>query len=975
MKQTMAMVRKELNGYFGSPMALIFIGVFLATTLFTFFWADAFFARGIADVRPMFRWMPILLIFLTAALTMRQWSQEQQSGTLEILFTLPATTMQLVVGKFLAVMMLVAVSLALTLFVPITVAWLGNLDWGPVFGGYLAALLLAAAYAAIGLFISSRTDNQIVSLILTVLVGGLLYLIGSSGFTAFFGDQIAEIMRAIGSGSRFESIERGVIDLRDLIYYLSITGLFLTLNVLSLDSKRWSQSKETSAYRQALQLTAGLLMVNLLLLNVWLFPFSRARVDLTEQNEYSLSSATRDLLGTVQEPLLIRGYFSERTHPLLAPLVPRVRDMLAEYQIASDGDVVVEIIDPLQEPEKEAEANQSYGIQPTPLQAADRYGTSVVNAYFDILIRYGDQNVVLSFPDLIEVQPTPNGQMDVTLRNLEYDLTRAIKKVVYGFQSVDAVLAQMEEPVGLTLYTTPSTLPEGLQEAPTTIDTVAGEIAAKSNGKFTFNIVNLDDPNSGITREAMLEQYGLQPIAADLFATQTFYLHMVLQIGDELQLLSPSGELTEAEIRTMIESALKRGSAGFLKVVGLWVPPDQPTANQFGQQQPSFKQYKRIAQQLSQDYTVKPVDLSAGQVPLDVDVLVVVAPQSMGELEQYAIDQYLMRGGALVLSAGNYLISPDQFTGSLGVQVVEGSLREMLNSYGVDVQEALVMDPQNEPFPIPVQRQVGGFSVQEIQAVSYPFFVDVRTTGMASDSAILSSLSAVTMNWVSPVVIDESLNAEREVEVLLRSTEQSWLHPDSNIQPDFDQYPDLGFAVGAEQASYPLAVSIQGSFASFFQDKPIPTAPEVDPATGLPVESEEGAEESSTIGTINVSPDNARLIVIGSAEFLNDIVFDISSNLTVDSSLRSLQFMQNTVDWSVEDLDLLTIRSRGTASRVLYPLAEDGQTFWEALNYGLALLALLGIGLIWRMRSRSEEPMVLIPPEKIAAALKAAETT
>ena len=103
MKQTLVVARKELNSYFGSPMALIFVGVFLAATLFTFFWVDTFFSRGIADVRPLFNWMPLLLIFLVASLTMRQWSEEQHSGTLEILLTLPVRLSDLVLGKFLAV--------------------------------------------------------------------------------------------------------------------------------------------------------------------------------------------------------------------------------------------------------------------------------------------------------------------------------------------------------------------------------------------------------------------------------------------------------------------------------------------------------------------------------------------------------------------------------------------------------------------------------------------------------------------------------------------------------------------------------------------------------------------------------------------------------------------------------------------------------------------------------------------------------
>src|SRR5512139_2590865 len=108
MKQVLSLTRKELNSYFSSPMALIFVGVFLAAVLFTFFWVDEFFARGIADLRPMFRWMPTLMIFLAAALTMRQWSEEQQSGTLEILYTMPISLFRLVLGKFLAALTLVA---------------------------------------------------------------------------------------------------------------------------------------------------------------------------------------------------------------------------------------------------------------------------------------------------------------------------------------------------------------------------------------------------------------------------------------------------------------------------------------------------------------------------------------------------------------------------------------------------------------------------------------------------------------------------------------------------------------------------------------------------------------------------------------------------------------------------------------------------------------------------------------------------
>src|SRR5579864_3071137 len=170
MKQTLAITRKELESYFGSPMALIFVAIFLVATLFSFFWVSGFFERGVADVRPLFQWMPLLLILLIATLTMRQWSEEQQTGTLEMLLTLPVKLTQLVIGKFVAVLILVCVALALTLSLPVTVGLQGNLDLGPVVGGYLAAILMACAYIAIGLFVSSRTDNPIISLLLTGIV-------------------------------------------------------------------------------------------------------------------------------------------------------------------------------------------------------------------------------------------------------------------------------------------------------------------------------------------------------------------------------------------------------------------------------------------------------------------------------------------------------------------------------------------------------------------------------------------------------------------------------------------------------------------------------------------------------------------------------------------------------------------------------------------------------------------------------------
>jgi ABC-2 type transport system permease protein len=849
------------------------------------------------------------------------------------------------------------VALALTLFLPITVSLLGNLDRGPVIGGYLAAILLAAAYAAIGLFVSSRTDNQIVALISTALLCGFLYLLGSGGLANYVGQTLGDALRALAPGSRFESIQRGVVDLRDMLYYLSLSGIFLALNVFSLISKRWSQGAGTRAQRRGTALTSVLLVLNLVLVNVWAYPLRGLRLDLTSGREYTLSQATRDLLGNLQEPLLIRGYFSENTHPLLAPLVPTIRDTLEEYKVASGGMVQLEIVDPAKDPDKEAEANQTYGINATPFQVTGRYESSIINSYFDILIRYGDQSEVLNFQDLIEVEQSAGGDLDVRLRNLEYDLTRSIKKVVYGFQSVDAALAGLDEPARLTAYVTPNTLPTSLASVPQTIAKVAGEIQKDAQGKFTYTQVDPTAANSGVSRQELYERYGLQPISYSLFSGQSYYLYMVLEAGDEPQVLSVSGNWSEADVRTAIESALKRTSPGFLKVVGLWTPPEEPTQNMYGQTQNPLETWNYLRNSLGEELELRTVDLSGGGVPADVDVLVVVAPQNMDDKALFAIDQYLMRGGSVVVAAGNFKLALDPYYGNLTLAAVEGGMQEMLASYGITVDKSVVMDRQCEPFPVYVTRNVSGAQVQEVRAVDYPFFVDIRSESMAAQHAIVSGLAAVTLNWASPVQTDATQNAQRTVTTLLQSSKESWTTTDTNIQPDLTKYPQLGFAVPEQKQSYPLAVAVQGSLESYFKGKQSPL-----------MEGEEETAASAAAGTIEVSPETTRLVVLGSATFLDDVVFQISASLMGDRYLNSLQLVQNAVSWSTEDTDLLTIRTRGTTARVLKSLTERAQSTWEVANYVVALLALVALAAIWNLRRQSQRPLELLPPEAVAKA-------
>ncbi|MEZ5502160.1 MAG: Gldg family protein [Halioglobus sp.] len=513
---------KEIRQFFHSPVAWLFLASFAAATGFIFFWVDAFFARNIADVRPLFQWLPVLLIFLCAALTMRAWSEERRSGTLEHILTLPSSLWHFAVGKFLACFALLLLALTSTLPLPITVALIANLDWGPVLGGYLAAVLLGATYLSIGLFVSARTDNPIVSMIGSVALCGIFFLVGSATFTGFFDDRTSEILRLLGTGARFASITRGIVDLRDLFYYVSLSAAFLTLNVYALERERW-KGNVASTRRRNWRMVIALLLCNLALANIWLSQMTTLRLDLTEGKLFSISQPTRTFLDELQEPLLIRGYFSHKTHPLLAPLVPQLRDLLREYEVAGKGKVKVEFVDPAEDPELEREANERYGITATPFQVADRHQSALVNAYFNVLVRYGSEHESLGFSDLIEVHTAPGAPAEIMLRNPEYDVTDAIRKVLFDYRSGGNLFDGIDEPVEFIGYVSADELlPEQLRAYKRAIMPQLELAARNSQGKFSVRFIE-PEAQEGVVAGKIAQKWGFKPMVASPGDTDKFF--------------------------------------------------------------------------------------------------------------------------------------------------------------------------------------------------------------------------------------------------------------------------------------------------------------------------------------------------------------------------------------------------------------------------------------------------------------------
>ena len=929
-----AVARREIRSFFASPVAWLFLGAFAAVSLFVFFWVESFFARNIADIRPLFEWMPLLLVFLCAALTMRMWSDERRSGTLEHVLTQPASLWRFVIGKFRACFALLLLALLSTVPLPITVALIADLDWGPVLGGYLAACLLGAAYISVGLFVSARTDNAIVSLIGSVAVCCALYMVGSTTLTEFFRDDTANLMRQLGSGARFESITRGVIDVRDLWYYLSITAGFLVLNAYSLEAQRWDQAARTSRHRYWRTVTT-LMIFNLAVSNIWLARFDTLRLDLTRGGLYSISAPTHNFLARLQEPLLIRGYFSDRSHPLLAPLVPQLKDLLREYEVAGQGRVRVEFINPADDPEMEQEANEKYGIAAAPFKVADRHQAALINSYFNLLVSYGDEYETLGFKDLVEVRTLANSPPEVALRNPEYDITRAIKDVLYKYQLGGNLFAGIDEPVEFIAYVSAQELlPESLLVYREAIEPILREMAEGSGGKFSLRFIDPADGDGSVARQ-ISDEWGFRPMVTAMDAEREFFFYLTL--ADNRQVVQlPTDDFEAASFRTTLEAGLRRFASGFTRTVALAVPKVNEQMARFKLGGPTFGELENV---ITRDYSIRLENLADGSVSPEADILAVIAPHALSGASVLAIDQFLMRGGTVILGTSPY--TAEISDGQLRMQDWTSGLSDWLLHMGVEIGDEMILDKLHAAFPAPVTRQAGNYEFQDVRMIDYPYFIDLRPPGLNSQHPITATLPQVTMAWASPINV--ARNADRRVTTLLETSPEAWLSDDRDVMPRVDEKglatfePPLPSATEEQEQleRRQVGVILQGRFTSYFANREPPAIDFEDPSQQAP----------RPAAIIRHSPDAARIVVYSSNDFMDDQILNAEIAATGTRYLGPLELFMNTLDWSLRDEQLLEIRSQAHFNRSLPPMEQQAQAILEYFNYGLALawLALLAL--------------------------------
>jgi ABC-2 type transport system permease protein len=237
-----AILKRELSSYFATPIALIFLTVFLILTGFFTFKLGGFYEQGQADLRTFFVWHPWLYLFIVPAVSMRLWAEERRTGTIELLLTLPVTLQTAMLGKFFAAWIFLGLALVLTFPIVFTVMYLGDPDIGVILAGYLGSYLMAGAFLAIGCCLSACTSNQVISFVLSTFVCLIFILVGSDPVVRLFEGLLSPTLVSqlvnLSFPFHFEAIQRGVINMTDLVYFVSVMVVFLYAGTIILERKK-----------------------------------------------------------------------------------------------------------------------------------------------------------------------------------------------------------------------------------------------------------------------------------------------------------------------------------------------------------------------------------------------------------------------------------------------------------------------------------------------------------------------------------------------------------------------------------------------------------------------------------------------------------------------------------------------------------------------------------------------------------------
>ena len=424
MKGFVPVLRRELASYFNAPIAYVFAVVFLLVANGLFM--TTFFLTGLCDMRAFFSTLPFIMAIFIPALTMRLWAEERKTGTISLLYSLPASTSALVLGKFMAALLFTLLTLASTFVIPLMLAFLGEPDWGPIVGGYLGSALLAAFLISLGQAVSAFSEDQIVAFILALLVAAASLLVGSdlisSSIDSWLPGLGSFLRLALGVTPHFANFSKGVVSLGDTAFFLLYTLAFLLLNGFTL--------KGYLRYfgRKNFYVGAALLLGIALFANAWLANLRLPRLDLTESKVYTVSPAARKVLERLEVPIQVTYYVSSKDQ-LPAPMKTIARDVadiLSEFAALSPR-FTYKIVDPAKDPDLIPKL-QKKGITPFAVQTIEKDQVSVRRIYSALSIAYLDKREEI-IPQI----------MPESLSTLEYDIISRIYKLTLKKKPVVAL--------------------------------------------------------------------------------------------------------------------------------------------------------------------------------------------------------------------------------------------------------------------------------------------------------------------------------------------------------------------------------------------------------------------------------------------------------------------------------------------------------------------------------------------------------
>lgn len=453
--------RKELAGFFSSLIGYLTIAVFLVLTGLMLWVLRSDFNildYGYASLEGLFLVGPFLYLFLIPAITMRSLAEERRTGTIEMLMTRPLSDWTIVFAKFLASWTLVLISLLPTLVSYVSVYTLGdpvgNIDTGAVAGSYIGLLLLGGAFVAIGLFCSSLTSNQIVSFILAALLCAVAYLGFESVYNMgiFGGGDL--FVKKLGLRHHYESMSRGVVDTRDVVYFLCVMALFLMATRMVLQSRMWGGWARRRSLRRSHWLEMGVTVAVVAAVSV-ISNYLFLRADLTSERRYTLSKATKSMLKNVDEPVLFRVYLEGDFPADFKRLQSETKEMLNQFR-AYNSNVGYEFVDPNDFDSREEqqvfyEKLAKKGIQPTQIQTKTQGGTAqqIIVPAADVIYHGRETSV-----QLIQNQRYVSDAdlLNNSIQNLEYVLSNAIRALARGEKQSIGFLQGHGELSGGVLY-------------------------------------------------------------------------------------------------------------------------------------------------------------------------------------------------------------------------------------------------------------------------------------------------------------------------------------------------------------------------------------------------------------------------------------------------------------------------------------------------------------------------------------------